>query len=57
MVRFMELLLIYKESNTVMKVEEGDNCLSKLRQMLVIVLDSHSGYHIDDSAAERCQFQ
>ena len=53
----MEVLLSYKESNIVVKVEEGDDCLSKLRQALVIVLDSHSGCHVDDSAAERCQFQ
>ena len=53
----MEVLLSYKESNTVVKVEEGDDCLSKLRQALVIVLDSHSGCHVDNSAAERCQFQ
>jgi len=42
----------------VVKIEEGDDCLSKLRQALVIALDSHSSGCVDYSAtAERCQFQ
>ena len=52
----MEVLLTYKESNIVVKIEEGDNSLSIIRQALLIAVDSHSGGTRDHSAAERCQF-
>ena len=53
----MEVLLTYKQSNVVVKIEEKDDSLSKLRQALLIAVDSHSGGSVDHSAAERCQFQ
>ena len=52
----MEVLLTYKESNIVVKIEERDDSLSNLHQALIIALDSHFG-GVQHSAAERCQFQ
>ena len=52
----MEVLLTYKEPNIVVKIDEGDDSLSNLRQGLLIALDSYFG-SVDHSAVERCHFQ
>ena len=55
----MEVLLTYKESNIEVKIEEGEDSLSKLRQALLIALNSHPGCSAADysAATDRCQFQ
>ena len=55
-VDLMEVLLTYKKSNIVVKIEEGDDSLSIICQALLIAVDSHSGGTHDHSAAERCNF-
>ena len=55
----MEVLLTYKESNIEVKIQEGEDSLSKLRQALLIALNYHPGCSVADNSAatDRCRFQ